>query len=147
MAVPGRGSGSAAHPGAASRSSTSPPTTACTASSRTWWSMSPNPATTPTRTAMDNHTEAEAIRTVRYRVTGMDCSSCAAKIEGATRRIEGVGEVKVSIATQVMTLRVGNSETALPKVEDTVTGLGYRLDRIGAQQEAASAPAASAPAD
>lgn len=29
---------------------------------------------------------------VRYRVTGMDCSSCAAKIEGAARTVAGVQE-------------------------------------------------------
>lgn len=28
--------------------------------------------------------------TVRYRITGMDCSACAAKIEGAVRKVPGV---------------------------------------------------------
>jgi cation transport ATPase len=68
----------------------------------------------------------------------MDCSSCAAKIEGATRRIEGVGEIRVSIVSQIMTLRVENPKAVLPKVEETVIGLGYRLDWIGTRQENAS---------
>jgi Co/Zn/Cd efflux system component len=85
---------------------------------------------------MDSH--IETTDTVRYRVAGMDCLSCAAKIEGATRRIEGVGEIRVSIVSQIMTLRVENPKTVLPKVEETVIGLGYRLDRIGTRQENAS---------
>ena len=49
---------------------------------------------------------AAATDTIRYHVTGMDCASCAAKIEGAARKVEGVDEVKVSIASQIMTLNV-----------------------------------------
>ena len=73
--------------------------------------------------------------TVRYRVTGMDCSSCAAKIEGAVRKINGVEDVKVSIASQVMTLKVQEPATRLPVMEDAVTGLGYRLERIGSSND------------
>jgi cation transport ATPase len=35
--------------------------------------------------------------TARYRVTGMDCPSCAVKIEKAARAVPGVAEVKVSV--------------------------------------------------
>lgn len=70
---------------------------------------------------------------VRYRVTGMDCSSCAAKIETATRKLEGVSDVRVSIASQVMTLAVDRPEAQLPEVEKTVTGLGYHLQRLDIQ--------------
>ncbi|WP_312412351.1 cation diffusion facilitator family transporter [Shinella sp.] len=73
--------------------------------------------------------------TVRYRVTGMDCSSCTAKIEGAVRKINGVEDVKVSIASQVMTLKVQEPATRLPVMEDAVTGLGYRLERIGSSND------------
>ena len=62
---------------------------------------------------------------------GMDCASCAAKIEGAVRKVEGVGDVKVSIASQIMTLNVDDPQTRLPAIEQAVTSLGYQLDRIG----------------
>jgi Co/Zn/Cd efflux system component/copper chaperone CopZ len=68
--------------------------------------------------------------TARYRVTGMDCPSCAAKIEKAARAVPGVAEVKVSIASQVMTLRADDAHARLPEVERAVSGLGYRLDRL-----------------
>ena len=71
-----------------------------------------------------------APETARYRVTGMDCPSCAAKIEKATRAVGGVEDVKVSIASQVMTLRLGDAGARLPEVERAVIGLGYQLDRL-----------------
>ena len=74
---------------------------------------------------------AAATDTIRYHVTGMDCASCAAKIEGAARKVEGVDEVKVSIASQIMTLNVDDPQTRLPPIEQAVTSLGYQLDRIG----------------
>ena len=67
---------------------------------------------------------------VRYRVTGMDCPSCAAKIVKATEQIGGVDDVQVSIASQVMTLRVDRPDARLPELERVVTALGYQIDRI-----------------
>jgi Co/Zn/Cd efflux system component/copper chaperone CopZ len=75
-------------------------------------------------------TTSTAAETARYRVTGMDCASCAAKIEKATRGVGGVEEVRVSIASQLMTLWVDDPGTRLPEIERTVTALGYRLDRL-----------------
>ena len=60
----------------------------------------------------------------------MDCASCAAKIEGAARKVEGVDDVKVSIASQIMTLMVDDPARRLPALESAVTGLGYQLDRM-----------------
>lgn len=75
---------------------------------------------------------------VQYQVTGMDCPSCAAKIEEAARRIEGVSDVKVSIASQIMTIKVDNPSSRLVAVEDAVTSLGYRIIRVG-EEDAKSA--------
>lgn len=75
-------------------------------------------------------TKTNAAEAVRYRVTGMDCSACAAKIEAAARSIAGVRDAKVSIASQQMTLRTEDGTTPLPEVERSITGLGYRLARV-----------------
>jgi Co/Zn/Cd efflux system component/copper chaperone CopZ len=79
-----------------------------------------------------------AAETIRYQVTGMDCSSCAAKIEGAARKVEGIQDVKVSIASQIMTLEVDDPSRRLPELETAVTDLGYQLDRIGGQRASVS---------
>lgn len=66
---------------------------------------------------------------IRYRVEGMDCSSCAAEIEEAAREVEGVEQVKVSIASQNMTLTVDDVGARRPEVERAVSELGYGLSR------------------
>ncbi len=60
----------------------------------------------------------------RYRVSGMDCASCAAKIDTAVRRIEGVEDVSVSVAGGSLTV---THSGALPKdaVARQVSKLGY----------------------
>jgi Co/Zn/Cd efflux system component/copper chaperone CopZ len=65
----------------------------------------------------------------RYRVTGMDCRSCAAKIEAAVRSA-GVEDVKVSTATQIMTLHVNDPDMELPQIERAVAEIGYQIDRL-----------------
>ena len=78
---------------------------------------------------------SETASTARYRVTGMDCPSCASKIESATRAVDGVEDVKVSIASQIMTLRLTDA-APLADVELKVTGLGYQLDRLDTPRRA-----------
>ncbi len=76
----------------------------------------------------------------RYRVEGMDCASCAAKIDTAVRRLAGVDEVSVSATAGTMTVTVENG-TRLEAVERAVRDLGYGLrPRDGAE---AGKPAAA----
>ena len=74
-----------------------------------------------------NGFDGQASRTARYRVTGMDCASCAAEIEKAVRSV-GVDNVKVSTATQIMTLHTVTAR--LREVERAVNGIGYKLERL-----------------
>lgn len=84
----------------------------------------------------------ETVQGVRYRVTGMDCAADAAEIEAAARGVPGVAAVRVSVASQVMTVRMEGGGAGLPGVEHAVGALGYRLERM----DAAAAPAHVAPA-
>lgn len=80
------------------------------------------------------HTDSQKI-VARYSVTGMDCPSCAGKIEAAAKTVAGVEDIKVSTATQVLTLRASQPETQLPKVEKAVDGIGYKLTRLEADED------------
>lgn len=82
-----------------------------------------------------NHA-AQVGQVVRYRVTGMDCSSCVAKIEQATRSAPGVTDIKVSLATQTMSVTVDDANARLPQIEKAIEGLGYRLARNDAERGA-----------
>lgn len=75
--------------------------------------------------------EASNLLLVRYRVTGMDCPSCAAKIEAAVRKL-GIHDVKVSIASQLMSLRLDQDER-LDELEAAVSQLGYELHRLSTE--------------
>lgn len=68
---------------------------------------------------------------IRYQVTGMDCAADAAEIERAARAVRGVNTVKVSAASHIMTLHLEDSEAGLLEVEQAVTRLGYKLNRLG----------------
>lgn len=59
----------------------------------------------------------------RFRVTGMDCAACAAKVEAATRRVAGVEAVSVSVTAGTMTVRHAGADLA--QVARKVTEVGY----------------------
>lgn len=61
----------------------------------------------------------------RFRVVGMDCGSCATKIETAVRRIEGVDNVAVSVAAGTMNVTHRSDATTSSGIAKTVTALGY----------------------
>lgn len=66
---------------------------------------------------------------IRYRVTGMDCAACAAKIQNAVGHLPGIEQVNISIASQIMTVKLDSEASSLESVEETVTRLGYRVGR------------------
>lgn len=78
---------------------------------------------------------AQGAEIVRYRVSGMDCPTCAAKIASAARQLVGVRDAQVSIASQIMTLRLENAEAATREIERVVTQLGYGVERIAVNVE------------
>ncbi|USJ28542.1 heavy metal translocating P-type ATPase [Ensifer adhaerens] len=63
---------------------------------------------------------------IKYRVGGMDCASCASKIENAISRLPGVEEVGVSLASGTLTVRPG-PDLAKGAVERQVKALGYSI--------------------
>ena len=73
---------------------------------------------------------AEALTKTRYRVGGMDCAGCAAKIDTAVRRISGVADVSVSATTGAMIVQHGTAND-LDAIEKRVTGLGYSVALAG----------------
>ena len=64
----------------------------------------------------------------RYRVSGMDCASCAAKIDAAVKGIEGVEEVSVSVAAG--TLKVRHADASDERLMQRVRKLGYGIERL-----------------
>lgn len=85
--------------------------------------------------------DVEPTQTAKQRfswiVRGMDCPSCAAKIENAISQIREVAQAKVLFATEKLVVDADKDVTAV--VRSTVEAAGYELHDVG------SAGAASAP--
>ncbi|PWE53254.1 cadmium-translocating P-type ATPase [Metarhizobium album] len=69
----------------------------------------------------------------RFRVDGMDCASCASKIDTAVRRMPGVADVSVSVTSGTMT--VSHDEASdLEAIGKKVSGLGYDVARLAPRE-------------
>lgn len=62
---------------------------------------------------------------MRWRVAGMHCAACAAKIEAALVRVPGVASVEVSSATGLLIVTPLEGQDAKPEIEAVVKRLGY----------------------
>ena len=83
------------------------------------------------------------LQQTRFRVTGMDCGACAAKIDAATRQVDGVEEVTVSVTAGILAIR-HTPASDLERVRQRVTSLGYGLVLI-ADRAAPEAPRPATP--
>ena len=64
---------------------------------------------------------------LKFRIEGMDCGSCAAKIETAMRRLPGVSEVEVSVTAASMAIAVDEDRTSRETIRSKVNALGFRV--------------------
>lgn len=74
----------------------------------------------------------------RYQVSGMDCASCAAKIDTAVRRIEGIEDVTVSVTNQSMSV-LHRDSTPTDAIMRQVSKLGYGIKQVKDSQPAGAA--------
>lgn len=68
---------------------------------------------------------AQLIQT-RFRVSGMDCASCAAKIDAAASRVPGVQEVTISVTAGTMSVRHA-PDSDLVALRERIISLGYQV--------------------
>ena len=66
----------------------------------------------------------------KFSIKGMDCASCATKIETAVKRIDGVSDIKVGLQSETLTVTLDNADTG-EKVEQAVRDLGYEVSPLG----------------
>ena len=66
------------------------------------------------------------LKRLRFRVEGMDCPSCAGKIETAIRRMAGVADVRVTYATQNLSVDAAPGLVGPASIEGAVGALGFK---------------------
>ena len=70
-----------------------------------------------------------------WRVTGMDCGSCAAKVRGAVERLPGVGDVDVALMAERLRLTLDETRTSPESIESAVRGVGFGIAPKGTRPE------------
>jgi len=69
-------------------------------------------------------------KTLSWKVGGMDCASCAAKIRGAVEKMPGVSDVKLSVMSETLSLSLDEEKTKPGAIEKRVTSLGYTASAL-----------------
>src|SRR5687767_11223366 len=69
--------------------------------------------------------EAEGID---LRVAGMDCASCAAAIESAVRRLDGVRDVQVDVVGGRVRVRHAEEQVKRVDIASAIRSAGYRVE-------------------
>jgi len=72
-------------------------------------------------------TRSPSLKTQQMRVSGMDCASCAAKIEAALEKLVGVEEISVSAATERLTVSYDPQQITEADIQNRVERLGYSV--------------------
>ncbi|MBD2020305.1 cadmium-translocating P-type ATPase [Leptolyngbya sp. FACHB-36] len=72
-------------------------------------------------------TQTPALKTQHLQVRGMDCTSCAIKIERSLQQLKGVAEVSVSVATERLTVSYNPQHVSEADIQTRVKALGYSI--------------------
>ncbi|MGI9275630.1 MAG: zinc/cadmium/mercury/lead-transporting ATPase [Endozoicomonas sp.] len=79
---------------------------------------------------------AEGVRQ-GWKIQGMDCPSCAGKVENAVKGLQGVYQVRVAFATERLLVMADDDSATRQRIINAVNDTGFELSeegRIGAQQ-------------
>ena len=68
----------------------------------------------------------DSAASIKFKIAGMDCAACVAKIETAVSRLDGVSNVKVGLQSETLTVD-GVDEVQSAAIQKTVQTLGYRI--------------------
>ncbi len=67
----------------------------------------------------------------RLPIEGMTCASCVARVERALRKVPGVAEASVNLATEAASVRAG-AQTNLAQLRSAIEGAGYAVGESSA---------------
>ncbi|CAD5953575.1 Zinc-transporting ATPase [Planktothrix tepida] len=72
-------------------------------------------------------TQTPSVKTQQMQVGGMDCGSCAAKIEAGVQKIPGVAHISVSVATERLSVTYDPKQVSEQEIRDRVISLGFTI--------------------
>lgn len=74
------------------------------------------------------------IKTYTYKVEGMTCAVCAGRVEKVTKKIEGVQDSIVNLATEKLTITIDEDVVSYSDIKSAVEKAGYKLIREEEQE-------------
>src|SRR3990172_913092 len=82
---------------------------------------------------------APAVDSVSFPVEGMTCASCVNRITRFLRKVDGVADAHVNLASESATVVFDPSVVSLPDLANAVEAAGYvaRIEQVTATDEAA----------
>jgi len=75
-----------------------------------------------------NLNKINKIEKVTFPVEGMTCASCVARVEKSIKKIEGIKNVSVNLATEKATFEFDPGKVNVKEVADMVEEAGYKMD-------------------
>jgi len=69
----------------------------------------------------------EKLEKLSLPVEGMTCASCVLRVEKTLKKIEGIQDVNVNLATEKVTFKIDHSKATLDNVSRAVEDAGYKL--------------------
>lgn len=67
------------------------------------------------------------LKTYTFRVEGMTCSACSARVERVTKKLNGVKSSVVNLATEKLTIEIDEDEIGYGQIKEAVDKAGYKL--------------------
>ncbi len=71
-----------------------------------------------------------------FAIEGMNCASCAAHVEKAASKVEGISYASVNLATERLTVKFDDKRTSPGQIMDAVSRAGYKAIDDAKQREA-----------
>ncbi|NRT90732.1 Cu+-exporting ATPase [Clostridium beijerinckii] len=67
------------------------------------------------------------MKTYTFKVEGMTCSACASRVERVTKKLNGVQDSVVNLATEKLTINIDEDEIGYSEIKTAVDKAGYKL--------------------
>ena len=64
-----------------------------------------------------------------YKVTGMTCAACAKAVERIVKKLDGVSDQSVNIATEKLTIEYDSNKVNFDDIKNAVEKAGYRIEK------------------
>lgn len=75
------------------------------------------------------------VKTNTYKVSGMSCSSCAARVESITKKINGVNSASVNLTTEKLAIEVDEKLVKYEDIKKVIDGAGFKLLKLDEKVE------------